>query len=86
MSATPHPERIGPRFLETTVELAKGSNAVNTILVDYRGFDTMFEITVLFIAMLGCLGLIMRRKRTPSEFQKGALGVPGFGLSPKDKK
>lgn len=86
MTAVPHPEWIGQRFLDTTVELAKGSNAVNTILVDYRGFDTLFEITVLFIAMLGCLGLIMRRKRTAQEFRKGAVGAPGFGFLPRDKK
>ncbi|MFA7746389.1 hydrogen gas-evolving membrane-bound hydrogenase subunit E, partial [Salinicoccus roseus] len=28
------------------------------ILVDFRGFDTMFEITVLSIAALGIYGMI----------------------------
>ena len=82
MTAHPHPDRIGLRFLETTVELAEGTNAVNTILVDYRGFDTLGEITVLFIAMLACLGLLMRRQRTNAAFKEGPLDASG--LDPED--
>lgn len=43
-------EPISLYFLATTKELGGGSNAVNVILVDYRGYDTMGEITVLGIA------------------------------------
>jgi len=35
---------------------------VNVILVDFRGFDTMGEITVLFIALLGIYGLLRLRQ------------------------
>lgn len=45
-------DSISPYFLETTVTQGGGANAVNVILVDYRGFDTMGEITVLGIAGL----------------------------------
>lgn len=41
--------------------LAKGKNVVNVILVDFRGFDTMFEIVVLSIAALGVYSLIKLR-------------------------
>jgi multicomponent Na+:H+ antiporter subunit A len=41
--------------------LAKGKNVVNVILVDFRGFDTMFEIIVLSIAALGVYSLIKLR-------------------------
>ena len=34
---------------------------VNVILVDSRGLDTMFEITVLGIAALGIYGMIKLR-------------------------
>ena len=57
MTAAPHADRMGNLFLETTVELAEGTNAVNTILVDYRGFDTLGEITVLFVAVLAATSL-----------------------------
>jgi multicomponent K+:H+ antiporter subunit A len=43
-------ESISPYFLETSVPLGGGANAVNVIIVDYRGFDTLGEITVLGIA------------------------------------
>jgi multicomponent K+:H+ antiporter subunit A len=45
-------DSISPYFLETTVSQGGGANAVNVILVDYRGYDTMGEITVLGIAGL----------------------------------
>ncbi len=73
-------ERVGERVAAATVELAKGDNAVNTILVDFRGLDTLGEITVLLIAMLGALGLLMRYKRTPEEYRQGPLGAPGMGV------
>jgi multicomponent K+:H+ antiporter subunit A/multicomponent Na+:H+ antiporter subunit A len=50
----------GDYYLATSLDYAKGSNAVNTVVIDYRGFDTLLEICVLVIATLGCLGLISR--------------------------
>ncbi len=43
---------ISQYFLETARSLGGGGNVVNVILVDYRAFDTMGEITVLAIAAL----------------------------------
>jgi multicomponent K+:H+ antiporter subunit A len=43
---------ISDYFLATTLPLGGGANAVNVIIVDYRGFDTLGEITVLVIAAL----------------------------------
>jgi multicomponent K+:H+ antiporter subunit A len=43
---------ISDYFLQTTLALGGGANAVNVIIVDYRGFDTLGEITVLVIAAL----------------------------------
>ena len=56
------PERVGERLLVRSVPEAKGANAVNTTLIDFRGLDTFFEILVLLVATLGCLGLLMRRR------------------------
>ncbi|WP_448139266.1 putative monovalent cation/H+ antiporter subunit A [Sphingobacterium siyangense] len=44
--------------------LAKGKNVVNVILVDFRGFDTMFEIVVLSIAALGVYSLLKLRLKS----------------------
>jgi len=43
-------DSISNYFLRTTVPEGGGANAVNVIIVDYRGFDTLGEITVLGIA------------------------------------
>jgi multicomponent K+:H+ antiporter subunit A len=55
-------------FLEQSLVKGGGSNVVNVILVDFRGYDTWGEITVLGIAALGVLalmdGLRMRRSAT----------------------
>jgi NADH:ubiquinone oxidoreductase subunit 5 (subunit L)/multisubunit Na+/H+ antiporter MnhA subunit/multisubunit Na+/H+ antiporter MnhB subunit len=80
VSAAPGGDRLGTFFLENTVPLAEGSNAVNTILVDFRGFDTLGEITVLVVAMLGCLGLLMRYRRSKAEYRAGPMGPPGYGI------
>ncbi|NTS42979.1 putative monovalent cation/H+ antiporter subunit A [Flavisolibacter sp. BT320] len=45
-------------FADNSYTLAKGKNVVNVILVDYRGIDTMVEITVLTIAALGVFALL----------------------------
>jgi multisubunit Na+/H+ antiporter MnhB subunit len=74
---------IGTHYLENTVPLAHGTNAVNTILVDFRGFDTLLEITVLVIACLGGLGLLMRYRRTAEEYAAGEMGPAGYGLGKK---
>ncbi|MDN7245088.1 Na+/H+ antiporter subunit A [Planococcus shenhongbingii] len=45
-------------YYEDSYELAGGKNIVNAILGDFRGFDTMLESLVLFIAGLGVYTLI----------------------------
>lgn len=47
-------------FTENAKTLGGGTNIVNVILVDFRGFDTFGEITVLAIAALGIYKLIAR--------------------------
>lgn len=40
-------------YNENSLKLAGGNNIVNVTLVDFRGFDTMGEITVLSLAAIG---------------------------------
>jgi multicomponent K+:H+ antiporter subunit A len=55
-------------FLENSVPRGGGSNVVNVILVDFRGFDTFGEIIVLGIAAVGAWMLMenMRAARPPA--------------------
>lgn len=51
-------ESIADYFVKYSYKLAGGKNIVNVILVDFRGFDTLLEITVLGIASYGIYSLI----------------------------
>jgi len=57
----PQAPSIAPFYLFNTVVGAGGKNAVNTVIVDFRGYDTLGEITVLCIALLGVSVLLSRR-------------------------
>ncbi|PSL32906.1 multisubunit sodium/proton antiporter MrpA subunit [Planomicrobium soli] len=52
---------ISQFYKETVYSEAGGGNIVNVILVDYRGFDTLFEIAVLGIAGIGIITMIKLR-------------------------
>jgi multicomponent Na+:H+ antiporter subunit A len=59
----PQKTLTGDFYAQNAYLLAKGKNVVNVILVDFRGIDTMVEITVLVIAALGVFGLLKLRVR-----------------------
>lgn len=59
--AEPLRSRLAPFFRESSLALAKGRNVVNVILVDFRGLDTLGEITVLGVAALGVFSLVRLR-------------------------
>ena len=50
-------------YFENAYELTGGKNIVNTILGDFRAFDTMLEVVVLFIAGIGVYTLIKLKAR-----------------------
>ncbi len=52
---------ISGYFAETSVPMAHGRNIVNVILVDFRGLDTLGEITVLAVAGIGAYALLKLR-------------------------
>jgi multicomponent Na+:H+ antiporter subunit A len=63
-------ERCVPRlssvFAENSVPIAHGRNIVNVILVDFRGLDTLGEISVVMTAGIAILALLHRQhKRQP---------------------
>jgi len=60
----PHPS-IAEFILATTLSEAGGSNAVNTVIVDYRAFDTLGEITVFAIAGVAIYALLSGVRLTP---------------------
>ncbi len=51
-------ESISAYFLANSVSGGGGTNVVNVILVDFRGFDTLGEISVLAIAGVGIYAML----------------------------
>lgn len=61
----PANNQIGDFYAKNAYLMAHGKNVVNVILVDFRGADTLIEISVLAISAIGVFGLIkLRLKRT----------------------
>ena len=65
---------VAGEYVERSVGEAGGRNVVNVILVDFRGFDTMGEITVLAVAALGVVNLVRvaERQRRARGAERGA--------------
>ncbi len=81
----PH-ESIAWYYLAQSMPEGGGSNVVNVILVDFRGFDTFGEIIVLGIAAIGALslmdGLKMNRQLSTSFLNPVLLSVAARTLLP----
>jgi multicomponent Na+:H+ antiporter subunit A len=58
---------IADYYMEHSAHDAHGRNVVNVILVDFRGVDTMGEISVLGIAATGVYALLRLRSRDEEE-------------------
>ena len=59
------PELLAQHFLERAYSEGGGTNVVNVILVDFRGFDTLGEITVLGAVALTVYALLRRFRPAP---------------------
>ncbi|GAA4110953.1 cation:proton antiporter [Aminobacter sp. DSM 101952] len=66
----PAPETIADFFLEKAYSEGGGRNVVNVILVDFRGFDTLGEITVLGIVALTVFALLRRFRPAPDSVER----------------
>ena len=51
--------RLSAYYADAAPRLAHGRNIVDVILVDFRGFDTMGEITVLATVAIGVRALLL---------------------------
>jgi len=56
---------LAPFFFDNALDPAGGHNVVNLILVDFRGFDTLGEITVVASVAVTVYGLLRRFRPAP---------------------
>ncbi len=67
-------ESIAHYYLEMSEKLAGGRNVVNVVIVDFRGFDTMGEISVFSIAALAVYAMLKLKKK-PKLGKEGDSGL-----------
>lgn len=65
------PNTMAGEMLARSLPEAYGSNVVNVILVDFRGFDTFGEITVFGIAALVVHAMLRRSRMAPEQIMPG---------------
>ncbi|MFZ4518862.1 MAG: hydrogen gas-evolving membrane-bound hydrogenase subunit E [Microthrixaceae bacterium] len=54
---------VGEEYVQRSEPEAGGRNVVNVTIVDFRGFDTLGEITVLGVAAVGVVNLVTAARR-----------------------
>lgn len=74
---SPASTHVSPRYILKTLEETDVPNAVTSILADYRGYDTMFETTVIFAAGISCLILlrVFKRKEEDRYYRHISTGI-----------
>ncbi len=64
---SPASTHVSPYYIENTLEDTSVPNIVTAVLADYRGYDTMFEVIVIFTAGIVCIFLLRTFKTTVPE-------------------
>ncbi len=64
-------EGVGLKYLQDGLQQTGAANLVTSIVVNYRGFDTLGEVTVLFLAATG-MGALLYSKRPTERARQNA--------------
>ena len=66
---------VGDYYLDNTAEQTGSVNTITSIIVSYRGFDTLGEVTVLFLAATGLGAILFDKKGKKRRLQNASLIV-----------
>jgi len=61
------PEKPGRRYLARGADETGAANIVTSVVVTYRGFDTLGEVAVLFIAAIGLGAVLFTRQKAETK-------------------
>ncbi len=64
---------VGKYYLDNVIRQTGAINAVTAVVVNYRGFDTLGEVTVLFIASTGVGALLWAKRRERTAKTEGSI-------------
>ncbi len=73
-----HPDKVAAFYLKESPEVLQTANSITAIVVNFRGFDTLGEVTVLFLAATGLASILYRRKEEDVEVER--VRLPSSGL------
>jgi multicomponent Na+:H+ antiporter subunit B len=73
------PAEVAVHYIEHGVQENRGANLVTSVVVTYRGFDTLGEVTVLFLSVAGVAFVLRRREGVLAHPQRHASEVLGTG-------
>ncbi len=57
-----NPDRVAAFYLKEAPETLHTANSITAIVVNFRGFDTLGEVTVLFLAATGLASILYRKE------------------------
>jgi len=71
------PETVSSFYLQKSPQDLKVANTITAVVVNFRGFDTLGEVTVLFLAATGLASILYRKE---DEEETTRLQVPSSSL------
>jgi len=70
--------KVSQGYLQTGLQKTGAANIVMSIVLDFRGYDTLGEATVLFTSILGAFVVLRRRgRKRKEEKDRARVGIPG---------
>ncbi len=74
-----NPNKVAAYYLRQSPETLQTANSITAIVVNFRGFDTLGEVTVLFLAATG-LASILYRKEEEDKTEVERVSLPSSSL------
>jgi len=73
-----NPDKVAAYYLQKSPEDLQTANSITAIVVNFRGFDTLGEVTVLFLAATGLASILYRKEDEEEEAER--LTLPSSSL------
>ena len=68
-----HPDKVAAYYLKQSPEALQTANSITAIVVNFRGFDTLGEVTVLFLAATGLASILYRKEEEEEDVERVSL-------------
>ena len=84
--SSPAHKHVSPTYIEKSLEQTSVPNIVTAVLADYRGYDTMFETTVIFGAGVVCFFLLRTPRKDESRVRRYRHILTGMTIRVKETR